>query len=432
MEIHPQTGLGVADDGTDVGCPVASIDFFAPAVNDCPYPAYRTMRDEAPVWLDERTKMYIVTRYDDVKAVLRDTERFVNRRPEIRPGRRTELTLALYKEKGWVPGPTLAGRDDPNHKEMRGLFNHAFRPNKIRALEPQLEELAQRLVDDFIDDGRCDWVRQFAVPLPLIMIGMQMGADESDIWQIKAWTDAWVQRLGMMQTEEEAIWSTEMEIEAQHYFQPIFERLRVEPDDSLLSDLVNTVVPEWGRTLTDEELHAEMMADTFVGGSETSTNAISAGVRLLIENPMQWEKLKADPDTYVPVMVEEVLRMESPVQRLIRTAAVDVELHGVLIPEGSTVSVAYAAANRDDREFDRPGEFDLDRKDARNHLAFGFGIHHCLGATLARRELQHSFDQVARRFDDLWFIDGENDFSIAPNYHLRALNHLNIGFTAAS
>ena len=195
-----------------------------------------------------------------------------------------------------VPAPTLAGRDDPNHKEMRGLFDHAFRPSRIKQLDPIVEGVTRELFAKFIDNGQCDWVQAFAVPLPLIVIGVQMGANQEDIWQIKAWTDAWVQRLGMMQTEEEALWSTEMEIEAQHYFQPIFERLRKEPNDTLLSDLVNTVIPEWGRTLTDEELHAEMMADTFVGGSETSTNALSGGIMLLSQYRDQWLKLKSDPD----------------------------------------------------------------------------------------------------------------------------------------
>ena len=128
---------------------------------------------------------------------------------------RQKKIIALYKEKGWVPAPTLAGRDDPNHKEMRGLFDHAFRPSRIKQLDPIVEGVAQELFAKFIDEGRCDWVRAFAVPLPLIVIGVQMGANQEDIWQIKAWTDAWVQRLGMMQTEEEALWSTEMEIEAQ-------------------------------------------------------------------------------------------------------------------------------------------------------------------------------------------------------------------------
>jgi cytochrome P450 len=220
-----------------------------------------------------------------------------------------------------------------------------------------------------------------------------------------------------------------MEIEAQHYFQPIFEQLRRQPNDTLLSDLVNTEIAEWGRCLTDEELHAEMMADTFVGGSETSTNAISAGMELLIRNPDQWAKLKADPDRYVPAMVEEVLRMEGPVQNLFRSVAVDVELHGVHIPAGSMLAIRYASANRDEREFECPARFDLDRPNARNHLAFGFGVHHCLGAPLARRELRHAFQTIVDRFEDLWFVEGANDFSIAPNYSLRALRQLHIGFT---
>jgi cytochrome P450 len=269
-------------------------------------------------------------------------------------------------------------------------------------------------------------VRQYAVPLPLIVIGLQMGADLDDIWRIKAWTDAWVQRLGLMQTPDQAVWSTEMEIEAQHYFQPIFERLRREPNDTLLSDLVNTVIPEWGRCLTDEELHAEMMADTFVGGSETTTNALSGGVRLLIEHPEQWDRLTSDPERFLPVMVEEAVRLEAPVQRLMRTTAVDVEMHGVTIPAGSLVLPGYSAANRDDRVFDAPDAFDLERTDSRKHLGFGFGTHHCLGAPLARRELYAGFKAIVERIDEMWFVD-DTELTVAPNYFLRALRELKIG-----
>jgi len=421
-------GLDAA--GADIGCPVDHVNFFDPDVNNCPYPAYRTMRDEAPVWFDERMGMFHITRYEDVLMILKDTERFPSgsKRPRGADERAHKIQ-ALYQEKGWVPARTLAGRDDPNHKEMRGLFNHAFRPKRIKQLEPVLESTAHELIDDFIDAGTCEWVRAFAVPLPLLMIGMQMGADPNDIWRIKAWTDAWVQRLGMMQTEEEALWSTEMEIEAQHYFQPIFDRLRQHPEDSLISDLVNTEIPEWGRTLTNEELHAEMMADTFVGGSETSTNAISAGIWLLGNARDQWDLLCKDPDSYLPVLVEEVLRLEGPVQRLFRSTAVDVELHGVTIPAESMIVINYAAANRDEREFDRPAEFDLTRDNSRRHLAFGFGIHHCMGAPLARRELLHSFKAFVERIEDFELV-ADNSFDIAPNYSLRALNELHINFTA--
>jgi cytochrome P450 len=415
----------------DEPMPLDHVDFFDPAVNDCPYHAYRTLRDDAPVWFDERLHAYVITRHDDVRLVLQDTERFVNSRTASKRTRTiSPKILALYQEKGWVPAPTLAGRDDPDHREMRNLFAHAFRPKRIAALEPQIRSLAHELIDGFIADGSCDWVAQFAVPLPLVVIGMQMGADPADLWRIKAWTDAWVQRLGLMQTPDEVVWSTEMEIEAQHYFQPIFERLRIQPDGTLLSDLVNTPIPEWGRCLTDEELHAEMMADTFVGGAETTTNALSGGVRLLIEHPDQWAKLKGDPETYLPALVEEVLRLESPVQRLTRIAAVDVEMHGVTIPAGASVLVGYAAANRDERAFDAPATFDLDRDDAKKHLAFGFGTHFCMGAPLARRELYFGFEALVNRIDEMWFLD-TTDLTIAPNYFLRALKELRIGFRAA-
>jgi cytochrome P450 len=270
-------------------------------------------------------------------------------------------------------------------------------------------------------------VKAFAVPLPLIVIGRQMGAPEEDIWQIKAWTDAWVQRLGMMQTEDEAVWSTEMEIAAQHYFQPVFERLRREPDDTLLSDLVNMVIPEWGRTLTDEELHAEMMADTFVGGSETTTNALSAAVRILIEYPQVWEQVCGDPDTYVPLLAEEVLRLEGPVQGLFRSTAVDVDLHGVIIPAGSIVNVRFAAANRDPDQFECPSEPDLDRSNLRTHVAFGFGTHHCLGAPLARRELVIGLRALVDRVEAVWFLENLNDFDHQKNFCLRSLERLHIG-----
>jgi cytochrome P450 len=298
-------------------------------------------------------------------------------------------------------------------------------------MDSWVEALAYRLVDAFVDEGECDWVKQMAVPLPLIVIGKQMGVPESDIWQIKAWTDAWVQRLGMMQTEEEALWSTQMEIDAQHYFQPIFERLRNEPDGTLISDIVNREVPEWGRKLTDNELHAEMMADTFVGGSETSTNALSAGIMLLGRNRDVWLKLKSDPDAHLRTFVEEVLRLESPVQVLFRVAKRDIELHGVKIPKGAVINTRYAAANRDERHFTCPEKLDLDRRNSGSHLAFGSGVHHCLGAPLARRELYWGFRAFVDRVADFALAPDENDLRHAPNFALRALKHLNITFTPA-
>ena len=405
-----------------------------PEVLECPFPTYELLLEEAPVWQDPVTGLYIISRYDDLRAVLKDKETFSNWRPGNDPDHMTRQQLlahGLFKEKGWVPGASLAGRDDPEHKQMRAIFDQAFRASRIRELDGDVEALAYRLIDDWIDDGECEVIRQFAVPLPLIIICQQMGAPEKDIWRIKDWTDAWIKGGGFGLSDEEVIWATEMEIEAQHYFQAVFEELRQNPNDTLLSDLVNTVIPEWGRTLTDEELHAEMMQDTFVGGSETTTNALGAGIMLLARNKNVWDKLKADPDRYLRTFCEEVIRLEGPVQGLTRLATKDVEIAGVKIPKGSMLCVRYGAANRDPNHFDCPHDVDLERKNAGSHLGFSSGTHHCLGAPLARRELYWGFKAFLDRIDDFWLAEGKNDLRHQPNYMLRIMKDLHIAFRPA-
>ena len=401
-------------------------------VLECPYPTYDLLREDAPVFQDPATGLFVITRYEDLRMICTDTDRFSNHRPSNDHANLTgnaRVAYELFQEKGWVPGVSLAGRDDPDHKEMRRMFDEVFRPKRINALDAEVEALAYELMEGFISDGECNYVRQFAVPLPLIIICRQMGAKEEDIWQIKEWTDAWFKGTGFGLTREQVVWCTEMEIQAQHYFQPIFERLRNEPDDTLLSDLVNTVIPEWGRPLTDNELHAEMMQDTFVGGSETTTNALSAGIMLLGRNPDVWARLKSDPDRYLKTFCEEVVRLESPVQGLTRTAKVDIELHGVTIPKGAVIDARFAAGNRDERRFSCPNDIDLERRNAAGHLGFSSGTHYCLGAPLARRELYWGFKAFIDHIDDFQLAPGRNDLRHYPNYALRALNELHIEFT---
>ena len=266
------------------------------------------------------------------------------------------------------------------------------------------------------------------MPLPLYVIGRQVGVPDEDLPQIKGWTDKWVKRMGLMQTDEEAEESVLAEIEAQHYFQPRFEQLRREPDDTLLSTLVNREIPEWGRPLNDNELHAEMMADLFVGGSETTTNALAAGVILLIEHPDVWQQLTSDPQTYLPTFCEEVLRVEGPVQGLLREAAVDVELHGVQIPAGSILMLRYGAGNRDDRMYECParGRPRPEAPAAASRLRRRHPPLPRRPAGPARAALRL---QGARRpVEDMWFIEGANDFSYHQNFFLRAVKELHIGF----
>ena len=405
------------------------INFYDPEIQKCPYEQYKTLRDDHPVYQDPGTGIYHVSRYEDVRYVLSNHELFSGNVRGRAPSERQLKVNNRFQERGWVPGPTLISRDEPNHKQMRAMFNEAFRPARINQLDPFVESTARDLFAGIRKAGRCEWVRDFAVPLPLSIIVRQMGADTADLWRIKSWTDAFFKRISMMLSEDEEMATVDKEIEAQHYFQPIFERLRERPDDTLLSELVNREIPEWGRTLTDNELHAEMMADTFVGGSETTTNALSAGVKLLAEQPETWEQLKSDPDKYLRTFIEEVLRLESPVQCLLRMATEEVEISGVKLPAGAVIAVRYASANRDERRFDEPEQLDLDRIKPATHLAFGSGAHHCLGAPLARRELWWGFKVLTEEVETLNFAEDKNTFDVHPHFLLRSLKELHIEFT---
>lgn len=408
------------------------VTLINPEIQECPFPTYDLLREQAPVFQDPITGIFIVTRYEDLRKIALDYENFSNHRysndPDMHtPGQR--IAYELFKEKGWVPGASLAARDDPEHKQMRSLFDKAFRPGRIKEIEHDVEKLAYDLFDDFIEDGHCDYVRQYAVPLPLFIICQQMGAKSEDVWRIKEWTDAWIKGLSIGLDEEGIIWATEMEIQAQHYFQTIFEELRRNPDDSLLSELVNTEVPGWGRTLTDNELHAEMMQDTFVGGSETTTNAMSAGIMLLDRHPGVWEKLRSGPDRFLHTFVEEVVRLESPAQAMTRIAKNDYELHGVTIPKGAVVDLRYGAGNRDAAHFECPHDIDLERRNAASHLGFSTGTHYCLGAPLARRELYWGFKAFIDKIDSFRVVPEKNNLRHVPNYALRILKELHIEFT---
>ena len=407
-----------------------NINFFDPDLQNDPFQHYADLRQEAPVYQDPTTNIFHVSRFEDVRHVLQHPQTFSGktRRASDPQSPRQKNVNTLFETQGWLPSATLIGRDEPNHKQMRAMFNEAFRPAKINAMDPFVQETAESLFENFSAQGQCDWVQAMAVPLPLTIIVKQMGAPTEDLWLIKSWTDAFFKRISMMLSEDEEIACIEKEIEAQHYFQPIFDRLRAHPDDSLLSDLVNREIPEWGRTLSNEELHAEMMADTFVGGSETTTNALSAGIKLLIENPGVWEQLNTDQETYLRPFIEEVLRLESPVQMLLRRATENTTIGDTDIPEGALIGVRYGAANRDDSQFSCPAEIDLNRKKPGAHLAFGSGIHHCLGAPLARRELWWGFKTFLDRVETARFAPA-NQFDYHPHCLLRALKSLQIEFT---
>ncbi len=408
------------------------ISLLDPDVQDSPFGFYQRLHREAPVFWDQRAGFWVVTRYDDVRKILKDTETFSSSdtvelaRDRVNP-ERAERSRRLYEEKGWQPQPTLSLLDDPEHREVRAIFNRALRAGRIREMDPFIRDTAIRLVEDFAPRGECEAVSQLAVPLPLIAICSQVGVPIEDIWRIKAWTDAWMRRFSLMQSDADEDESVAMEIEFQHYFREVVEGLRLQPNDSVLSDLVNLQRSD-GRTLGYGEIVSHLLADFFVGGSETTTNAISEGILLLCRHPDQYQKLCGDLEHYLPLFIEETLRLQSPVQGLYRVTTRDVELSGVAVPRGSLLHLRFAAANRDPRQFSCPAAMDMERPKVGAHIAFGSGKHACIGAPLARREMFWTFDALLRRCANLRLAPGKNDFAHMPGLMIRALEALHIEF----
>lgn len=409
-----------------------AFSFTDPEVLACPYAAYTRLRDEAPVYRDPGTGTYVITRYEDVRRILLDPASFgsagyLDQVTDAMLAERAERVRSLYREHGWLPGPALGFIDDPRHADVRAIFEKAFRAGRIKELDPHIRDTAFHVVQQIANKGSCDFVDEVAIPLPLLVTGLITSVPEEDLPDIRRWTDAFIRRFGLMISEDDERECVLLEIEAQHYLKGIIDRLRASPDDTLLSDIVNTPMRD-GMLLTDNELLAHLMADTFVGGSETTTSALSAGMRMLGENDELRSRLAADPERHLRAFIEEVLRLESPVQGLYRVARQPVELHGVSIPSGAVLNLRYASANRDQQQFPDPELLNVDRRAPGSHLAFGSGIHHCVGATLARRELYWGFMAVLECLDNIR-LDPGNDFSYAPSLMLRRLESLQINYT---
>lgn len=415
-------------------CPIAGsgVTLMDIRVQEQPYEVLARLRDEAPAYQDPVTGIYVVTRYEDVKRIHRDpvtfsTKKFLEKaRSSIDPDRAVRMRQ-IYKDKGWVPGFGVALHQGKAHQEKRNLFLRALRIGKIKELEPFIRETATRLVDSFIDAGKCDFVAAFAVPLPMTVIATQLGAKAEDVPMIKEWTDLWCARMGLMQNEEEEQRSVEAEIEAQHYFKPLIDEMRKAPNGTILSDLLNTTFSS-GEQMTDREFFGHMMPDLFVGGSETTSNVFGSAMMLLCRFPELVEQIRDDRKK-ISAFIEEAMRVESPVQMQFRVTTEDVEISGIKVPKDSVIGTHCGSANRDERQFTCPAEMDFDRPNIGNHAVFGpGGPHMCIGAPLARLELQCGFEELLKRMENFQAPLELNDFAHAPNMVVRALKSLRITF----
>lgn len=400
-----------------------------PAVQQCPYPYYKAMHAYEPVHYDPKTDLWMIADYDLAVEALTNWEVFsseIDMRTDV-GGPDASESDALFAAEGYLVEDVLSQVDPPSHTFYRKLVDRTFTARVVRRMEDYLTHHTEQLIDGFIHKGRCDFLADFAVPLPLGVIADQLGAPQSDLGKFKLWTDAIIETLGIMLSPERKLECTKLIIEYQHYFVERISEKKQNPEEDILSGLVAARHDD-GRELTTEELLA-LIQQLLVAGNETTRNHLAKSVLLLIENPDQQRILREDL-SLVRNFVEESLRLESPVQGLFRTATQDTVLGGHAIPKGAKIYLAYGAANRDDKTFAAADQLDVRRKNANRHLAFSHGIHRCIGQMLARKELEIAITAILQRMDNIALVSDQPEPEHAPSFILRGLTSLHITFDA--
>lgn len=411
---------------------LADQSLLNPQTQQCPFSFYKQVREEAPVYYMPDMGMYLITSYDLMRDVLKDSETFSNRIPESGANSMSHFEEAekIIKEKGFGRFmPTIVNNDPPGHGVYRGLVDQAFRAGRIRQMESYVEQIVRELIDSFENDGACEVISQFAVPVPMYVIADQLGVPRENFQRFKEWSDAWVAGLGLPKPEEEMVEAAELIVEMQHYMIDRIHERRKEPQNDMLSDLARATY-NGERPLEDREV-LSIVEQILVAGNETTTNGIGNGLLTLSKNREVQDRIRQDPGL-VTKFTEEVLRWESPVQGLFRYAKKDTTLAGVDIPKGSRLMVRYAAANRDPSKFECPEDLNIDRKNNGAHLAFGSGIHHCVGSQLARVEMQASFKAWLARFSSFELDQPEDTIQYHMSFALRGPQSLKLKFAAAN
>jgi len=403
---------------------------FAPEVLANPFAYYQAAIAQRPVMILPGTNITVVSSYDLVAEATGRVEDFSNDFSALLAGQRSadpDVTAEL--EKGWPQRNTLLTADPPVHTRFRKLVNLAFSMKRVDAIEAEIRRLVEQLVDGFPADGRIDFVKDFAIPLPVAVIAGQIGIGEADgsispegIATVKRWSDAFADRLGGMISKERELECARQVVEFQHAMKQRIDARRAHRTEDLLSDLVHATI-DGERPLDDAELMS-VLQQLMVAGNETTTSTLAGGVLLLIQNPDQDARVRADP-ALIPNMVEEMLRLESPSAGLWRVVKRDAELGGVTVPGNSMMMLRYAAANRDPARFENPDSFDVARKNARSHLAFGRGIHMCVGNMLSRKELAVAFDVLLKKVKH-FELAPDAELVYVPNMMLRGLRRLDV------
>jgi cytochrome P450 len=413
------------------------INLFDPAVLVDPWHAYQVLRDEAPVQFMPAGQVHVVTRYDLVMQVLRDSQTYSSQYgPFIDETRQHWLSGASpsvreqylkIASQMLAPLDTLLTADPPTHKKYRSKVDKIFTATKVRHMEPHIQQVIDEAIDGFIEKGQVDFMQAFALPVPLRIISDRLGVPPKDrpFFYDGATVAASSFRLTTY-CDDELLRRAQVMVDLQNYMVDLVQARRKDPADDMCSVLGEVWLDDEQRPLNPAELWS-ILNQFLVAGHETTASTFGWAMLLLCQSPELQAQLLDDPHA-VRTFCEEALRLESPVQGLPRLVTKDTELGGYPLKAGAMLMLRYGAANRDERHFECPAQVNLQRKNAGSQLAFGSGIHHCVGAPLARQELNLGVSSLLSRMKHFRLTPGHEEPKAEPSVILRSLPALNVQF----
>jgi cytochrome P450 len=402
-----------------------------PAIQEKPFAYYRTLRDGDPVHFEKDLGMYLVSRHEDLMAVLRDPIVFSQELGYYRQmahGHLDEMKEILTREGGGF-FPDVANIDPPRHTRVRRLLSQAFGRRRMKALEPQFERLVDELIDGFIESGEADGLRDLALPMAISFSMQQLQVDDLDMGTIKRWGSAYLSQFSLTNTREDMIRAARELCEMQNYLIALVRKRMETPEDDMLSDIIRADTPD-EEPLTFEELVATarmLLINTHDSMSTAFTNIL---FKVATDTAIaQQFYTAADDDSQMGRFIEELMRLEPPVRALSRVTTKPATLGDTPLPEGAHLLILFASANDDEAVFECPRQFDASRINIRKSLTFGAGAHLCLGISLARMQLLVAAKQTARRMQNISLAIPIEDIRYLPNAALLAMDRLPLRFT---
>jgi cytochrome P450 family 150 subfamily A5 len=418
---------------------VSSYDFFLgnELVGD-PYPYYRSLRDKCPVLREPHHDVMMVTGYDEATTVYQDSATFSSASSVSGPFpgfpvplEGDDVSELIERHRAELPmSDQIITMDLPTHAEHRALLMRLITPRRLKENEEAIWRLADGLLDSFLTDGEGEFIGGFAGPFSFLVISDLLGVPEEDQ---AGFSRGMGQQGGIGGTDGDAVQHSPLEFLYEQFSTYVADR-RLNPRNDVLTGLASATFPDGSQPEVIDVVR--IAANVFAAGQETTVRLLGAAVQRLADDPELQALLRRERDR-IPNFIEETLRFESPVKGDFRVARTPTTVGGVEIPAGTTVMVVNAAANRDPRHFDDPDTFDLDRANARHHMAFGRGIHTCPGAPLARAEARACLERLLDRTTDIRISErvhgpaGDRKYSYLPTFILRGLTHLNLEFTPA-